>query len=329
MTERQLPCGLSPLFDRFRQSEDPIATAQKHFNSSYFENLHFHDFPQLWYCADGKYEHVVGDDTYICESGSLIIVPPGVPHLFNVEEASTRELFQINVNFSIFKNFSEISELACAAFLFLNRFGKELKFPFCTKYDFKGEEKQTADAVFRKLAKLDGSNLPKNTSLYTNLFFSVFALSPFELPEKVRIRAERFIREKYVPLLRTVYYININYGSKITREELVSMSGLCQTDYFRYIKRIVGETFSSYLQRIRVRHAVILATFSPYSLSYIADICGFGDLTYMENRIKKFSSTLKLPRDMRRERKKYIQTFPKMIMSRADYEKLPKFFYYL
>ncbi len=109
----------------------------------------------------------------------------------------------------------------------------------------------------------------------------------------------------------------------------IELSGLCQTDYFRYIKRIVGTTFSTYLQRLRVRHAIVLATFSPYSLSYIADICGFGDLSYMENRIKKYTEKKRLPRDMRRDRKDYIKTFPLMIMTRDNYEAIPKFFYEL
>lgn len=327
MKENSEYCGFSPIWDRFRKSVRPIATTQKSLNRNHYnETPHVHDFPQLWYCAAGKYTHVVGGQTYFCEAGSLIIVPSGIIHHFTISAEDNCELYQTNLLFNVFRDFSEISEIQCAVFSFLPAFAKEIKFTPHMEYTFEGEERQTADAIFKRLAELDSAKTPQISSAYKNLFFSLFALSPFTLSAKIRLRAENFIREKYLPLLRTVYHINVNYGNKISREELVELSGICQTDYFRYIKRIVGMTFSTYLQRIRVRHAIVLSTFSPYSLSYIADICGFGDLSYMDNRIKKYSGEHRRPRDMRRERKKYIKDFPFMIMTRDDYESIPKFF---
>lgn len=329
MAETEKHRGFSPMWDRFRKYDKPVSTTRKCPETRYNELLHYHDFPQIWYCAKGEYFHTVGEETLHCKPGSLIIVPSGVAHYFEIPDESGCELYQTNLLFNLFRNFSELSELQCAAFTFLPAFSAELKFEAGTEYILAGEEKAAADAVFARLYEYDSAKTPQTLSSYRNLFFSLFALSPFALSEKVRLSAEKFLRGKFIPLLRTVYYMNINFGSKITRDELILLSGLCQTDYFRYIKRITGTTFSTYLQRIRVRHAIVLATFSPYSLSYIADICGFGDLTYMENRIKKYTSANRLPRDMRRGRKGYIKDYPLMIMTRDDYESIPKFFYEL
>ncbi len=329
MEENENFCGFSPMWDRFRAAEHPISTMRRYTEKKYNENLHFHDFPQIWYCAKGEYTHTVGDETFFCSAGSLIIVPSGVPHRFEIADEGSCILYQTNLLFNLFRNFSELSELQCAVFTFLPAFSRELRFEVKKEYILKDEEKAAADAVFNKLYEFDSSKSPRTQSSYKNLFFSLFTFSAFSLSDKARLRAEKFIREKFIPLLRTVYHMNINFGNKILREELVELSGLCQTDYFRYIKRIVGTTFSTYLQRLRVRHAIVLATFSPYSLSYIADICGFGDLSYMENRIKKYTEKKRLPRDMRRDRKDYIKTFPLMIMTRDNYEAIPKFFYEL
>ncbi len=321
--------GFSPIWDRFRKERIPISTTRKCSETHYHELLHYHDFPQLWYCAGGEYCHTVGEETMNCKAGSLIIIPSGVPHFFSIADDGGCELYQTNLLFNLFRDFSELSELQCAVFTFLSPFSEELRFETKIEYILSGDEKAAADAIFKRLYEFDSAKTPQIFSSYKNLFLSLFALSPFAVPEKVCCRAEKFLREKYIPLLKTVYYMNINFGTKITREELISLSGLCQTDYFRYIKRITGTTFSVYLQRIRVRHAIVLATFSPYSLSYIADICGFGDLSYMENRIKKYTAQNRLPRDMRRGRKSYIKDYPLMIMTRDDYERIPKFFYEL
>ena len=42
--------------------------------------MHNHDFPQLWYCLNGRYQHRVGDCIYECGKGSVVIIPPGVFH---------------------------------------------------------------------------------------------------------------------------------------------------------------------------------------------------------------------------------------------------------
>ena len=81
------------------------------------------------------------------------------------------------------------------------------------------------------------------------------------------------------------------------------------------------------MQMIRVRRAIQMCSFSPYSLSYIADICGFGDLAYMEKRIKKFHPTSISPREIKKRRNQYIKSFPFAIKSRSEYENISKNFY--
>ncbi len=320
--------GISTIWDRFRSCSIPVSVVHKKYLNEYLEAPHFHDFPQLWYCAEGNYLHKIDGVEYECSAGTLIIIPSGVKHSFLVSEISQCSLYQANLLFNLFDDFSNANELKCIIFTFLQSFSPELRFSPKPCITFHGEEKLFADNVFKTLAEYNASKKAHSASSYKILLRSLFSLSEFELPKKVLDRAKRFIKEKFIPLLRTVYYMNVNFSKKITREELVSLSGICQTDYFRYIKRVTGCTFSTYLQKIRVRHAIVLATFSPYSLSYIADICGFGDLTYMEDRIKKHSfGSHRLPSKMRKERKEYIRSFPFMIMTREDYEKIPDFFY--
>ena len=61
--------------------------------------------------------------------------------------------------------------------------------------------------------------------------------------------------------------------------------------------------------------------------SYIADICGFGDLAYMEKRIKKFNPRGALPREMKKNRGTHIKNWPFSIKSRSEYENISKHFF--
>ena len=120
--------------------------------------------------------------------------------------------------------------------------------------------------------------------------------------------------------------MNINYSRHIPISELLSLSHMCQTDFFRRIKKVLSCTYSAYLQAVRVRHAAVLCTFSRYSLQYISDICGFGDLSYMTRQFKKHLGIL--PKTMKSQREISISLHTSLNMTSVEgYENVLSFFY--
>ena len=313
------------MWQKFQHMKYPI---ESHKSSKYrHENgKHSHDYTQIFYCIGGELIHTVDGIDYPCREGTLIIVPPGKKHGYRTIGNTVATHIQTNIVFNFFEDLTCREEIAAVAFLFLYEFRNELKFGGNVKIDFDGEEKLIADKVFLGLTNFEWRNHVLTASRARLLFRSLFSLSPFEMSDKSISAVSAFIKSKYIPILKTAYYMNVNFSRKITVDELTKQSNICRTDYFRYFKRLFGMTYSSYLSAIRVSHAMVLCKFSRYSFDYIANICGFSDHAHMDVQFKKYYTGM-LPGALRRGRDMNVAAYPGMILSRAEYEKLPEFFY--
>ena len=288
--------------------------------------VHTHDFPQLFYCLDGEYIHTVDETSYQCEKGSLIIVPPGKNHSYRIKNGKFCSVVQVNVLLNFFDNLEDERQVRTVMHIFLSSFSNELKFDFSPYIQFHGEEKELASKIFTRLASYEWKGYVADIVPPRNLFCEIFAFSPFALSQKSLSLASNLIVSKYIPVLRTIYYMNLYYSEKITSEDMSAVSNICRTDYFRYFRRFFGTTYTKYLSRIRVFHAIILCRFTRLSFSYIADICGFCDHAHMDVQMRKCNNGL-LPGDLRKGRDANIANFPFMIKSREEYEKPLSFFH--
>jgi len=318
LEERRVIFGNS-MWEKFRESPLPIhiaaVTRTAADGMAHTTKPHYHDFAQLWYCTAGQYIHTVDGVTRTCRAGSLVIVPPGVTHCYKVEKGLSVAFVQLNFMFTYFGKSD--SDITAVTRLFFYAFHDKLGFEPELFFEFSGNEKEHIDAVIQKLISHSGA---------LEQTLRIFTPGKLSLPESVLLRARKFREQKYIPLIRTVYYMNLNFMRRITVDELLEISGLSRTQYFKFFRLAFGVTFSTYLQLIRVSHAAVLCKFTRYSFSYIADMCGFGNHAYMINRIKKLSAHWSTPSEMRRDRRNQISQYPDMLMSRNEYEKLTPHF---
>ncbi len=313
------------MWQKFKLLKYPIES-HKSTKFRHEKESHSHDYTQIFYCIGGELIHTVDGVDYHCREGSMIIVPPGKTHGYRTVGNIVATHIQTNIVSDFFEDLSCREEIMAIAVLFLYEFRNELKFDGRVKYDFEGEEKVIADNVFYGISNFEWKNHVMTASRARILFRSLFSLSPFEMSDKSISAVSAFIKSKYIPILKTAYYMNVNFSRKITVDELTKQSNICRTDYFRYFKRLFGMTYSRYLSAIRVSHAMVLCKFSRYSFDYIANVCGFSDHAHMDVQFKKYYMRI-LPSALRRWRNINVAEYPWMILSRTETEQLPEFFY--
>lgn len=261
-------------FTKFFFLKYPFSTCQRMFKSGYRQIMHVHDFPQIWLCTSGKHLHEINGKSFICHRGDILIIPPGVSHSFEMNYGPSK-LYCIEMSPEIFANSNNDLNTMCHLFLaalydnFSHHFHLSQASFFsaldiCKKLSFANCEKD----VFKSLDKL-------------------FSLPEFELKIDKSV-AKILINEKIEPILRILTYINNNFSQKITIDEILKLSTLCRTHFFKYFKALTGSSFSAYLQEIRLAYAFILIGNSNYPLNHIATLCGFSDAYYMTNCYKKY-----------------------------------------
>ncbi len=94
--------------------------------------------------------------------------------------------------------------------------------------------------------------------------------------------------EKYMDeILMTKEYMEKNYGSRITLDELAGMVYLSKNFYRTTFSRIMETSPQKYLQNIRVAKAIELIRDESIPLCDIAQSCGFENQSYMNYVFKK------------------------------------------
>ena len=94
-------------------------------------------------------------------------------------------------------------------------------------------------------------------------------------------------------------YIHTNYEKKITMTSLVSFSGINRTTINEMFKRQVGESFVTYLTKLRIHAASLMLQETGLLIKEIAGRVGYEDLTHFTRSFKK--ATGFTPGDYRKE----------------------------
>lgn len=279
---------IAPSSARFSCFPLRFAVRKVTYNASFIGTYHYHDFPQVWYCEKGSYRHLIDGKSEICNEGSFVIIPPGVYHGYEIFPDCETTLICIEGTFSYFKTLSEPYRTLIISRLFLCRFSLVSTQILKTVMNFHNDEKGRLDALLRSLYSYDYYSSIDEPSEIEALLIKLFSFPQFYLPEERLPYYRSVIENKLAPLVSACGYLHKNYPQKIYSKDLVKMSALCQSEFFKYFKIFTGTTYSLYLQAIRIRHAAHLCFFSTFSFNYISDMCGFGNITYMEKLLKKY-----------------------------------------
>lgn len=88
-------------------------------------------------------------------------------------------------------------------------------------------------------------------------------------------------------ICRSIQYLNTHYQEKITLEDVARRAYLSPTYFSRVFKEEIGESFTAYLNRIRIEHSKELLRHKNIRLTDIALLVGFEEQSYFTKVFKK------------------------------------------
>jgi AraC family transcriptional regulator len=137
-------------------------------------------------------------------------------------------------------------------------------------------------------------------SLLTTLGITVLKRHATFLPSKIPPRAEC---PKYSggltgwQLRRVTEHIAANALHDLSLDELIQITGLSRSQFFRAFQRSTGQTPARYVQQLRMRHAAVLLE-EGSTISEIANILGYGNSSHFASAFRRYNG--KNPSDWRR-----------------------------
>lgn len=257
----------------------------------YSSGVHSHDFPQIWYCRRGQYRHDIGGKSYDCTPGTLVMVPAGVFHDVRFTE-STAEIVMLDMKYTMFLETDPVQWKNTILNLCMPAFAKELEYQPKCFVELGQDSRKKAEDLFSWLTMTMYS--PQDTYNGKRIFDKIeelFTLPEFSYPQVDPAKALNLFQTRLLPVLRIIAYLNIHYAEKIDDELLLQEGGISRTGMYRYFSRVMGCTYSKYLQQLRVRKVLISLRNTTFSLSHIADICGFCDMRHMSQVFSKYYGT--------------------------------------
>lgn len=277
------------LFYKFQGLKHPVYAYNRIYESGFVSSNHCHDFPQLWYCRSGKHFHKVGETVYQCTKGAMIIVPAGMYHTFWVEEGESSEIFAMHLSYEAALNAPPELYPNTFANLFLPPFQEELgeTLPLYRIISHKSQAVVEDCISWLCMLSFAVEGMVQTQEIYEKVE-RLLSVEEFYLPEKSRKKALDLIHNRIIPIFRIVSYMNIHYPEKITEDTILEQCAISRASLYRYFKRIIGHTYSQYLQQLRVRRAYFYVKHTTYSFSYISDICGFFDIHHMSRLFTKY-----------------------------------------
>ena len=285
---------------------------------------HVHDHPQLWFCKRGEYLHSINGKTLLYGEGSFLIVPAGSVHSFMTLSDSKTELFELIFQNGAFDGLSE--KLQHTAFYHL--YVRALNDDPPPVFNFTGDDKDAMTGILSELVGISEKDLPSSKPRAAELLSTLFSFPQFEISRETLASSKKFYNERFLPLMRGIDFINENFSLRIHQKDVLNASLLPRNVFQTLFKKFTGVNLSTYIAWLRIHRAQYFIGYSEYSFEYIADICGFCNIQYMNKLFKEcFGTTpyrprMKYKRNVARQPDKKIgKNFADSILS--EKEKMP------
>lgn len=239
---------------------------------------HYHDFFEIYYLEEGERYHVTDQNITKIKAGDFIIFPPFSMH---------RSFGDLNVGFKriVFYFRKDILETSIREHLLDNGIAI---------YSPQGREANKLHALINDIYMEELSMDQYSQSMKISRL-NIFLTSLFR--ENTRFKAPEYEDR----ITRVLEYINNNYSSNITLEELGKVANTSIYHLSREFKRYTNTTIIVYINKIRILHAERLFLESDMNLTEIAFTVGYTNLNHFSRTFKQITgeSPLRMKQKMK------------------------------
>jgi AraC-like DNA-binding protein len=248
--------------------------------------LHYHDFVEMVYVAEGSGLHEYKGERYRISKGDMFVIEPGVPHAY---KADAGHFLVYNLLFQPLILESELHALS-KVHSFLNFFYIE---PFFRKYaDFQTRLSLDQHEHLEIMMHLD-----KLVQEFTHKSMGY----PFIIKSRLLelfVTLSRFystrtnkqwppVQDEHMLFEDISRFIKIHYAQPISLEEVCRLSGMGITTFSFKFKNHFQKTFLEYRNGIRIDVAKDLLARTKDKVSSISGHVGFEDLSFFNRLFRR------------------------------------------
>ena len=243
-------------------------------------SLHTHDYFQIYYLKSGRIVHHHEGGEAELHPGDFFIIPPNLPHYI---ETSSEQILFYSISFTqpFLAGIADTNKFIADFIHYITEADSKAIAPAIS---LKGDDAGLADSLVLKImSEFHSQSTAKENVIRSSvgLILTLFARCYFdEGGESIRPRSDRDAIE------HCLVYIKNHLAEDISLTEMARKTAMSRTVFCSTFKRVTGETFKGYLNRIRIEKAITLLR-SGESVECTARMCGFSDPSTFYRNFKK------------------------------------------
>lgn len=236
-------------------------------NRRKFTGVHYHDDYELYYLINGKTKYFIADEIFMIESGSFVIIPPGMYHMTDSEDCLHNERILISFKRDIIDDeIIDILDTLCRKRVIYLPAGNREK-------------------PEQILARIEDEHINKDEN-------SIFLCSLYT--KELIIQLYREYRD-YKPKLNASEevihnisrYISVNYNKDLSLKSLSRLFAMSESHLSRKFRATLGMGLNEYITYVRILNAENLLKTTALPITNIAEQCGFNDSNYFSTVFKR------------------------------------------
>lgn len=218
---------------------------------------HTHSEYEIYYLLTGSRDYFVEEDFFVVKSGEFALVPKGYLHRTG---GVGGKRFLVCFTVDVIK---EIFSESIVSFL-IEAFNEHHRAP-------QGANKERAVSILSEMCSLreSGDGFAVRVKL-GELLFLVAESSP----------AQKENRATDLLVKKIVEFTNSNYATIKGIDEISQKFFLNKSYVCRVFKNAIGLSYTTYLNKVRLKKAVELLSSQQYNVSTVAEKCGFNSTAY-------------------------------------------------
>lgn len=242
---------------------------------------HTHEAIEILYIIKGSLNLYADGFPHYAETGSLILIRPNTIHNIYTAEEGEHAYYVLRIKPSLMSSFADAQNSA----LYLMQLGLHSE---SIKFIWSKEEVTPFLPILESMIHdLHEQSFATDLSLKANAILLLTTilrqtLSAHPLPADIADINPTATQKIY----NAIAYINNNYELDISAKTCALAIGMSYTYFSRLFKHFTKQSFTSYLTEVRIRQAEKLLMLTENSITDIALMCGFNDVSYFISKFK-------------------------------------------
>lgn len=249
--------------------------------------VHSHNFHEMNIVLNGKGRHLFNGKSYDISSGDMFIMPPNIEHGY-VFESERFSIFHILFNDRFFGRYEKILGKINGYNIMFNidpllRLQNDNGFNNFLHIDISQNS-----MLYRIMEDLTvQQNIHDVNTELKKEFLALYIVAQLcEMLGNVQTADPRHNDAQSLCIMKSIEFIQRNFSSKITIDELSKVACMSRSSFIRHFKKIVNLSPFEYIHTYRIQQAKIMLRESDGSIAEIAQSCGFCDSAHFIRMFK-------------------------------------------